>query len=812
MNVITKTLQLADGRTITIETGKVAKQADGSVMLRMNNTVLLATVCAAKDAVPGTDFMPLQVDYREQYSAAGRFPGGFTKREGKASDNEILTSRLVDRVLRPLFPSNYHAEVFVNVMLLSADGVDQPDALAGFAASAALACSDIPFECPISEVRVARINGEYVINPTFHQMKEADMDIMVGASAENIMMVEGEMNEVTEQDLLGALKAAMAAIKPMCELQAELSKELGKDVKREYDHEVNDEALRERMNRELYQPAYDITKQALPKQDRADAFEKLLEDFKEKFFEERKAAAETSETAEAPEISDDEYSAMMDRYYHDVERDAMRRCILDEGIRLDGRKTTDIRPIWCEVSPLPMPHGSAIFTRGETQSLSTCTLGTKLDEKLVDDVLDKSYMRFLLHYNFPPFCTGEAKAQRGVGRREIGHGHLAWRGLKGQIPEDFPYTVRLVSQILESNGSSSMATVCAGTLALMDAGVPMKKPVSGIAMGLIKNPGEDKYAVLSDILGDEDHLGDMDFKTTGTRDGLTATQMDIKCDGLSFDILEKALMQAKAGREHILQCLTDTISEPRAEFKPQVPRIEAFEIPKEFIGAVIGPGGKIIQQMQEDTKTTITIDEEDGVGKVQVSGPNKECIDAAVAKIRAIVAIPEVGEVYDGVVRSIMPYGCFVEIMPGKDGLLHISEIDWRRLETVEEAGIKEGDHIQVKLLEIDQKTGKYKLSHRVLIEKPEGYQERPARRERGERPERGERRPRPERGERGDRPDRGDRRPRQDRPDRGDRRQPREHSDLADKLQQQLGEEYHDPAESREPRDFSDALDHMDF
>ena len=739
MNVITKTLQLADGRTITIETGKVAKQADGSVMLRMNNTVLLATVCAAKDAVPGTDFMPLQVDYREQYSAAGRFPGGFTKREGKASDNEILTSRLVDRVLRPLFPSNYHAEVYVNVMLLSADGTDQPDALAGFAASAALACSDIPFECPISEVRVARIGGEYVINPTFQQMRQADMDIMVGASAENIMMVEGEMKEVSEQDLLGALKAAMVAIKPMCELQSELSKELGKDVKREYDHEVNDEELRARMNRELYQPAYDITKQALEKQQRADAFEKLLEDFKEKFFAERKAAAEAAalsgSPAEAPAISDDDYAAMMDRYYHDVERDAMRRCILDEGIRLDGRKTTDIRPIWCEVSPLPMPHGSAIFTRGETQSLSTCTLGTKLDEKLVDDVLDKSYMKFLLHYNFPPFCTGEAKAQRGVGRREIGHGHLAWRGLKGQIPEDFPYTVRLVSQILESNGSSSMATVCAGTLALMDAGVPMKKPVSGIAMGLIKNPGEDKYAVLSDILGDEDHLGDMDFKTTGTRDGLTATQMDIKCDGLSFDILEKALMQAKAGREHILNCLIDTISEPRADFKPQVPRIVQIEIPKEFIGAVIGPGGKIIQQMQEDTKTTITIDETDGVGKVQVAGPDKEAIDAALAKIRAIVAIPEVGEVYDGVVRSIMPYGCFVEIMPGKDGLLHISEIDWKRLETVEEAGIKEGDHITVKLLEIDPKTGKYKLSHRVLIPKPEGYVERPARRERGERP-----------------------------------------------------------------------------
>ncbi|MCR4915302.1 MAG: polyribonucleotide nucleotidyltransferase [Prevotella sp.] len=798
MNVITKTLQLADGRTITIETGKVAKQADGSVVLRMNNTVLLATVCAAKDAVPGTDFMPLQVDYREQYSAAGRFPGGFTKREGKASDSEILTSRLVDRVLRPLFPGNYHAEVFVNVMLLSADGVDQPDALAGFAASAALACSDIPFECPISEVRVARVNGEYVIDPTFEQMKHADMDIMVGASAENIMMVEGEMKEVSEQDLLGALKAAMEAIKPMCELQTELSKELGKDVKREYNHEVNDEQLREQMNKECYQPAYDVTKQALEKQERAEAFEKILADFKEKFF------AEHPEITADSEISKDEYEAMMDRYYHDVERDAMRRCILDEGIRLDGRKTTDIRPIWCEVSPLPMPHGSSIFTRGETQSLSTCTLGTKLDEKMVDDVLDKSYMRFLLHYNFPPFCTGEAKAQRGVGRREIGHGHLAWRGLKGQIPEDFPYTVRLVSQILESNGSSSMATVCAGTLALMDAGVPMKKPVSGIAMGLIKNPGEDKYAVLSDILGDEDHLGDMDFKTTGTRDGLTATQMDIKCDGLSFDILEKALMQAKAGREHILKCLTDTIAEPRPELKPHVPRIEAFDIPKEFIGAVIGPGGKIIQQMQEDTSTVITIDEADGVGHVQVSGPNRDCIDAAIRKIRAIVAVPEVGEVYEGTVRSIMPYGCFVEIMPGKDGLLHISEIDWKRLETVEEAGIKEGDKITVKLLEIDQKTGKYKLSHRVLIPKPEGYVERPPRRER---PERGDRPERGERSERGDRGDRGDRRqPRQDRGDRGDRRQPRP------ERRQREDDEYRDPSANREPRDFSDALDHMDF
>ena len=776
MNVITKSIQLPDGRTITIETGKVAKQADGSVMLRMNNTVLLATVCAAKDAVPGTDFMPLQVDYREQYAAAGRFPGGFTKREGKASDNEILTSRLVDRVLRPLFPSNYHAEVFVNVMLFSADGVDQPDALAGFAASAALACSDIPFECPISEVRVARINGEYVIDPTFEQMKEADMDIMVGASAENIMMVEGEMKEVSEQDLLGALKAAMDAIKPMCELQAELSKELGKDVKREYDHEVNDEELRERMNKELYQPAYDITKQALEKHARAEAFEKILADFKEKY---------AAEHAELTEDEIEEKYAMMDRYYHDVERDAMRRCILDEGIRLDGRKTDEIRPIWCEVSPLPMPHGSSIFTRGETQSLTTVTLGTKLDEKLVDDVLDKSYQRFLLHYNFPPFCTGEAKAQRGVGRREIGHGHLAWRGLKEMIPADFPYTVRVVSQIMESNGSSSMATVCAGTLALMDAGVPMKKPVSGIAMGLIKNPGEDKYAVLSDILGDEDHLGDMDFKTTGTCDGLTATQMDIKCDGLSFDILEKALMQAKAGREHILKCITDTIAEPRPELKPWVPRIEAFEIPKEFIGAVIGPGGKIIQQMQEDTGATITIDEEDGVGKIQVSGPNKESIDAAIAKIKAIVAIPEIGEVYEGTVRSIMPYGCFVEFMPGKDGLLHISEIDWKRLETVEEAGIKEGDKITVKLLEIDPKTGKFKLSHRVLVEKPADYVEPQQRRR--ERPERG---PRPERGERRERNDRHPRNEHRERPQRN--------------------EEYHEPTE--EPKDFTDTLDKMDF
>ena len=767
MNVITKSVQLPDGRTITIETGKVAKQADGAAVLRMGNTVLLATVCAAKDAVPGTDFMPLQVDYREQYSAAGRFPGGFTKREGKASDEEILTSRLVDRALRPLFPSNYHAEVYVQVMLLSADGVDQPDALAGFAASAAMACSDIPFEHYISEVRVARINGEYVVNPTFQQMEEADMDIMVGATKENIMMVEGEMKEVAEQDLIGALKAAAEAIKPMCELQYELAKEKGTDVKREYDHEINDEELREQIKSELYKPAYDINHQALEKHARQDAFDKVLADFLEKY-----DAAHTDLSEEDLE----EKHAEATRYYDDVMRDAMRRCILDEGLRLDGRATTEIRPIWCEVSPLPMPHGSAIFQRGETMSLSTCTLGTKMDEKLIDGVLEKSYQRFLLHYNFPPFSTGEAKAQRGVGRREIGHGHLAWRGLKGQIPADFPYTVRLVSQILESNGSSSMATVCAGTLALMDAGVPMKKPVSGIAMGLIKNPGEDKYAILSDILGDEDHLGDMDFKTTGTRDGLTATQMDIKCDGLSFEILEEALMQAKAGREHILNCMMETISEPRAEMKPQVPRIVAFDIPKEFIGAVIGPGGKIIQQMQEDTGATITIEETEGKGHVQVSAPNKDSIDAALAKIKAIVAVPEVGEVYEGTVRSIMPYGCFVEILPGKDGLLHISEIDWKRLETVEEAGIKDGDKIKVKLMEIDPKTGKYKLSHRVLMEKPEGYVER-------------ERRPRPERGERrGRRDDRHE--------GRGERpaRQPRR---------------YEHRNEEQAPKDFNDSLDH---
>ena len=771
MNVITKSVQLADGRTITIETGKVAKQADGAAILRMNNTVLLATVTAAKEAVPGTDFMPVTVDYREKYYATGRFPGGFTKREGKASDEEILTSRLVDRALRPLFPSDYHCEVFVQIALLSSDGVDQPDALAGFAASAAMACSTIPFEHTISECRVARINGEYVINPTFEQMKEADLDIMVACTKDNLMMVEGEMNEVSEQDLIGALKAAHEAIKPMCELQDELAKELGTDKKREYNDEINDEDLRKQIHAELYDATYEVNRKALPKQERNEAFDKIIADFIEKY-----DAAHTELSEEELE----EKHAEAARYYGDVMRDAMRRCILDEGVRLDGRKTVDIRPIWSEVSALPMPHGSAIFQRGETMSLATCTLGTKMDEKLVDGAVTREYQKFLLHYNFPPFSTGEARPQRGVGRREIGHGHLAWRALKGQIPADFPYTIRLVSDILESNGSSSMASVCGGTLALMDAGVPINNPVSGIAMGLIKNPGEDKYAILSDILGDEDHLGDMDFKTTGTMNGLTATQMDIKCDGLSFDIIEKALMQAKAGREHIMNEMMKTIDAPRAEMKPQVPRIVTIDIPKEFIGAVIGPGGKIIQQMQEDTGATITIEEADGKGHVQISAPNKDSIDAAMAKIKGIVALPEVGEVYDGVVKSIMPYGCFVEILPGKEGLLHISEIEWRRLESVEDAGIKEGDHINVKLLEIDPKTGKYKLSRRMLLEKPEGYVER-------------ERRPRRE----------GDRRPRRE----GDR--PRR-----DDFREERGEyrprrfEHQENAQQDEPKDFSMELD----
>ena len=710
MNVVTKNVALPDGRVITLETGKLAKQADGAVMLRLGNTMLLATVCAAKDAVPGTDFMPLQVEYKEKYAAFGRYPGGFTKREGKASDYEILTCRLVDRALRPLFPDNYHAEVYVNIILFSADGVDMPDSLAGLAASAALAVSDIPFGGPISEVRVARINGEFIVNPTFAQLENADMDIMVAATYDNIMMVEGEMKEVSESDLLEAMKVAHAAIKVHCKAQMELMEEVGKTVKREYCHEENDEELRAKVHEACYAKAYAVAASGnCDKHGRAEAFEAIKEEFKTQFTEEEL----------------EEKGALIDRYYHDVEKEAMRRCILDEGKRLDGRKTTEIRPIWCEVGYLPGPHGSAVFTRGETQSLTSVTLGTKRDEKIIDDVMTQGTDRFLLHYNFPPFSTGEARPQRGVGRREIGHGNLACRALKNMVPADYPYCVRIVSDILESNGSSSMATVCAGTLALMDAGVKIKKPVSGIAMGLIKNAGEEKYAVLSDILGDEDHLGDMDFKVTGTVDGITATQMDIKVDGLSFEILEKALNQAREGRMHILGKITECIAEPRADMKPHAPRIETMRIPKEFIGAVIGPGGKIIQGMQEETGATISIEEVDGEGIIEIAANNAASIEGAISKIRAIVAIPEVGEVYEGTVRSVMPYGAFVEFMAGKDGLLHISEIDWKRFETIEETGLAEGDKIKVKLLEIDPKTGKFKLSRRVLLEKPEGYVER---------------------------------------------------------------------------------------
>ncbi|MDR0745921.1 MAG: polyribonucleotide nucleotidyltransferase [Mediterranea sp.] len=705
INPIVKTIELEDGRTITLETGKLAKQADGSVMLRMGDTMMLATVCAAKDANPGVDFMPLQVEYKEKYASFGRFPGGFTRREGRASDYEILTCRLVDRALRPLFPDNYHAEVFVNIILYSADGKDMPDALAGLAASAALAVSDIPFNGPISEVRVGRINGEFVINPTFQQLEEADMDIMVAATYDNIMMVEGEMKEVSEAELLEAMKVAHEAIKIHCKAQMELAEMVGKTVKREYDHEVNDEELRKQVREACYDKVYDVAASGnANKHERHDAFMTIRDEFKAQFSEEEL----------------EEKGALIDRYYHDVEKEAMRRCILDEGKRLDGRQTTEIRSIWAEVDYLPGPHGSAIFTRGETQSLTSVTLGTKPDEKIVDDVLIHGKERFLLHYNFPPFSTGEAKPQRGIGRREIGHGNLAHRALKGMIPTDFPYVVRVVSDILESNGSSSMATVCAGTLALMDAGVQIKKPVSGIAMGLIKNVGEDKYAVLSDILGDEDHLGDMDFKVTGTKDGITATQMDIKVDGLSFEILERALNQAKDGRMHILGKITDTMPEPRSKMKDHAPRIETMIIPKEFIGAVIGPGGKIIQGMQEETKTVIAIEEINGTGRIEISGTNKECIDHAIRLIKGIVAVPEIGEIYTGKVRSVMPYGAFVEFLPGKDGLLHISEIDWTRLEHVEDAGIKEGDEIDVKLLDIDPKTGKFKLSRKVLLPRPE--------------------------------------------------------------------------------------------
>jgi len=704
MNVVTKTIALGDGREITIETGKLAKQADGAVMVRMGNTMLLATVCSAKDATPGTDFMPLSVDYKEKFSAFGRFPGGFLRREGRASDYEILVSRLVDRALRPLFPDDFHAETFVTVMLYSSDGIDIPDALAGLAASAALAVSDVPFNGPISEVRVARIDGKFVVNPTFIQLESADMDIMVAATLENIMMVEGEMKEVGEEDLLEAIKVAHEAIKVHCQVQLELMEAVGKTVKRTYCHEDKDEDLKKDVWAKTYDKVYKVATACNPdKHARSDNFDAIKTEY---------LATLEPEVAQAK-------GALVSKYYNEVEKEAMRRSILDEGKRLDGRKTTEIRHIWSEVDCLPGAHGSALFTRGETQSLTSVTLGTKMDEKIVDEALTKGRTRFLLHYNFPPFSTGEARASRGVGRREVGHGNLALRALKTMIPDDYPYVIRVVSDILESNGSSSMATVCAGTLALMDAGVEIKKPVSGIAMGLISENKGKNFAVLSDILGDEDHLGDMDFKVTGTKDGITATQMDIKVDGLSYEILETALKQAKVGRMHILGKIHETMVEPRTDMKPNAPRIVVMFIPKEMIGSIIGPGGKIIQNMQAETGASITIEEIADQGRVEIAANNKAAIDAAIYKIKGIVAIPEVGETYPSKVKSVMPYGAFVEFMPGKEGLLHISEIDWKRIETMDESGIKEGDMIDVKLLDVDPKTGKFKLSRKALMPRP---------------------------------------------------------------------------------------------
>ena len=727
-NATQKVIQLSGGREIVIETGKLAKQADGSVVVRQGDTMLLATVTAAKEAKDDCDFMPLSVEYKEKYAAAGRFPGGFLKREARPSDYEILVARLIDRALRPLFPSDFHAEVFVTVNLISAEKDIMPDALAGLAASAALAVSDVPFAGPISEVRVSRINGEFVINPTYSQNENADLDIMVGATYDNILMVEGEMKEVSEADMLEAIKFAHAEIKKHCLAQMELSKELGKDVKRTYCHETNDEALREKVIAETYDKAYAIARERSAKHERSEKFEALEEEFCAQFTEEELV----------------EKRPLIKRYFHDdVLKKAMRNMILDEGIRLDGRHTTEIRPIWCEVGYLPCAHGSAIFTRGETQSLSTVTLGTKLDEKQIDEVLVKGTEQFVLHYNFPPFSTGEARASRGLSRREIGHGNLAWRALKPMVPvgEENPYAVRVVSDILESNGSSSMATVCAGTLALMDAGVKIKKPVSGIAMGLITDTKTGKYAILSDILGDEDHLGDMDFKVTGTKDGITATQMDIKVDGLSYEVLAKALEQAKQGRMHILGKILETIPEPRADYKPFVPRIVQITIPQEFIGAVIGPGGKVIQEIQKQTGTTITITEKDNKGYVDIFGEDKGALDSALARIKEIVAIPEVGEVYNGKIRSIVAFGAFVEILPGKDGLLHISEIGNKRYETMEETGLKEGDMIEVKLIGIDPKHGKLKPSRKVLLPGGDKSEERSERHEGRRHPRRDDKR-----------------------------------------------------------------------
>lgn len=714
---IIKTIDLGDGRTITIETGRLAKQADGAVVVRMGDTMLLATVVSAKDAKDDVDFMPLSVDYREKFSAAGRFPGGFLKRESRPSDEEILIARLVDRALRPLFPADYHAETVMMITLISADAEVMADSLAGLAASAAIAVSDVPFVTPISEVRVARVDGKFIVNPTYSQLINADLDIMVGASYDNIMMVEGEMDEVSEEEMLEAIKVAHDAIKVHCKAQEELAAEVGK-VKRTYCHEVNDADLKAKVFEELYPKCYALcTQNVNDKHKRIEGFEAIVAEYIEKYTE---ANADNAEIDLATNIK------LIKKYYHDVEKEAMRRMILDEGIRLDGRTTTQIRPIWGEVGYLPGSHGSAIFTRGETQSLSSITLGTKQDEKKIDGVTFQGNERFLLHYNFPPFSTGEAKVPRGLGRREIGHGNLAFRALKRMIPQDFPYVVRVVSDILESNGSSSMATVCAGTMCMLDAGVKMRRPVSGIAMGLITDPENNKFAVLSDILGDEDHLGDMDFKVTGTEKGITATQMDIKVGGLSYEILTTALNQAKQGREHIMGEIMKVISEPREDYKPNVPRVEVVIVPKEFIGPIIGPGGKNIQKLQEETKTTISIEEKDDQGYVEIASVNKEGLETAKKRIKMIVAVPEKGEIYKGKVKSITTFGAFIEIMPGKEGLLHISEISWNRLKTVEEE-LQEGQEVEVKLLDMDR-DGKMKLSRRVLLPKPEGYVERPER------------------------------------------------------------------------------------
>ena len=703
---IQKSFDLGDGRIVTIETGKLAKQADGSVVVKMGDTMLLATIVTKKEAAENTDFLPLSVEYQEKYASTGRFPGGFFKREARLSEYEILISRLVDRALRPLFPDDYHAETQVQISLISSDKNDMPDALACLAASSAIAVSNIPFHGPISEVRVARIDNKFIINPTVVQLANADLDIMVAASIENIVMVEGEMNEISEQEMLDAIRFAHEAIKIQCKAQIEFASMVEKaNPKKEYCHEINDEDLKKAIFDTTYNKAYTCAKSGNKnKHERSESFEAIMNEFLETL----------------PEEERESKLPLVKKYYHDVEKKAMRDMILNDRIRLDGRKLDEIRPIWTEVGYLPAAHGSAIFTRGETQSLTTITLGTKLDEQIIDGAFFEGKNNFMLHYNFPSFSTGEVRPNRGTSRREIGHGNLALRALKPMIPgsDTNPYTIRIVSDILESNGSSSMATVCAGTMALMDAGVKIKKPVSGIAMGLITDNETKKYAVLSDILGDEDHLGDMDFKVTGTRDGITACQMDIKIDGLSYEILLESLMQARAGRLHILDEIEKTIKEPRADYKSHVPRVEKITIPKEFIGAVIGPGGKIIQEMQKDTKATIIIEEVGEFGIIDIFAADKDSIEAAKEKIKRIVAVPVIGEIYKGKVKSIMAFGAFVEILPGKDGLLHISEIDWKRVEKVEDV-LKEGEEIEVKLIEIDKKTGKYKLSRKVLLPHP---------------------------------------------------------------------------------------------